>query len=76
MDSILLYTGLSVTLCTRKAVYYGTKLIDRLDEAMMAYDAAHKVTQPCTGNIMCNRDGVRHRVDCPGKPEIAIWDLS
>lgn len=44
-------------------------LNDRINMAIETYVPDDKTVAPCTGDIMCTREGVRHKAGCLGKVE-------
>jgi len=71
MYSTLLTVGLATEVCKAKADKYSTLAVIRVSEALNAWDERHYKTEPCTNNILCERSGVRHKADCPNRPEYA-----
>jgi hypothetical protein len=40
---------------------------DRADTFITEYDKAHRKPQKCSGDLLCQSEGVRHRAECIGK---------
>lgn len=45
------------------------RTIAQIEEWVDAYDKKHAVATPCTGNILCERQGRRHKDGCIGRTE-------
>lgn len=78
MHEGLLITGITYEAAKREALARGRivceRTMSRLTAAVEAYDRRHYQTVPCTGDIMCERTGARHKAGCIGKVEpIAVF---
>jgi hypothetical protein len=67
----LLITGIAYEATKRDALVRGRIVCDRalqrLNAALEAYDRKHYQMTPCTGDIMCERIGARHKTGCIGR---------
>lgn len=67
MDSVLLHTGLAGELIVAEAKRYSRETLEAIEGLCERYDATHPNTAPCTGSLICQREGVRHRQGCIGR---------
>lgn len=69
MYRALLETGLLVERSKHFAVDSITAINGRIEAWCDAYDQSHGTTEPCTGDLLCSREGTRHKSGCTGKVE-------
>lgn len=71
------YSLITVALCyestKRDITAWLSQTADQAETAVLglleAYDAKHEKQVECTGDIMCQRTGIRHKADCMGRVE-------
>lgn len=69
MYPALLETGLTIELAKHRAVIAYHASVAWLETTADFLDERYGKTHPCLNNIMCERQGVRHKAGCPGKLE-------
>lgn len=45
------------------------RLLQLVNKAVEGYDSRHYQSTPCSGNILCSRQGRRHKDGCIGRTE-------